>query len=255
MSSGQVLSSEAQCHTLCGGRRGWQGNLPLTVPAVHCGQGPGRSAVPRLTPRTLPSLHSAGGDMEAHWGEALLPGLEPGRPGWSSLSDQAPYSSAGGAILKTAGFRTHQQRPLKSASKQSALCPHGCPGCDLDRGPGHLKSRLLPCPVPAATAALAQLERGVRGGRGLSGSSSSWCGLKQAHYFLCVTCSGWSQVFPGMAAKTLPKSTIWNPWCLCLEMLGKSPNLHCKPLLRAEHQRLDQGTNATERLPSQFSTP
>ena len=148
----------------------------LTVPAVHCGQGPGWSAVPGLTPRTLPSLHSAGGDTEAHRGEALLPGLEPSRPGWSSLSDQAPDSPAGGAILKTAGFRTHQQRPLKSAFKQSALCPHGCPGCDLDRGTGRLKCRLPPCRVPAAAAALAQLERGVGAAGGSRGQAAAGVG-------------------------------------------------------------------------------
>ena len=62
--------------------------------------------------------------------------------------------------------------------------------------------------------------------------------------------------FPRYGSKNPPsKSTIWNPWCLCLEMLVKSPNLHCKPLLRAEHQRLDQGTNATERLPHNSLLP
>lgn len=177
------------------------GNLPAPGPSRSLWTG--SECCPWTDPQDPPiTALPRYGDTEARRG-VLLPGLERGGPGWGSLSDQTPTVLR--AELSLNGrVQDAPAEASKSASKQSALGPHGPPGCDLGRGPGHRKRRLPPCRVPIAPAALARLERAARGSRGLLGASSSLCGLKPMHCSFCETCLRCSQVFPGMAAKNLP---------------------------------------------------
>ena len=247
MSSGQALPSEAQRHTPCGGRWGWQGISPLPVPAVHCGQG--QSAVPGLTPG--PSHHCAP-QVWRHGGPQRCASPRTGtRRAWlGSLSHQTPTvlrvepSLNGGA----------QDTPAKASS----VCVYaGCPlperppGCGLGRGPGHLKSRLPPCRIPTGPAGA-----GSEGQQGAPGVKRQLVWAQTSTSFLLWDLLRVTPSFPRYGSKKPPsKSTIWNAWCLCLETVGQISQSPLQASLRAERQDTWSGTKATERLPSQFIPP
>lgn len=128
-----------------------------------------------------------------------------GSPAGACSPDQTLAWPVGEVSFLAASSRTHHRGPSRLPLCKAPSARVAVKACDLSHRPGSLRSWAPACRVVLLVVLLSWLEPGVRGSRGLLGSSSSsmW-GLPQAHHLLCVTCLGRSQAFLCMAAKNLP---------------------------------------------------